>query len=295
MGNLDKMQQFEFMDGGYWFTEDERMDYEGDFHFRMGYRVKDLIYAEQTPIQLITILDTYTFGRTLFLDGGIQTTERDGFIYNEMMAHVPLSIHPHPRKVCVIGGGDGGVVSEVTKYPEVEQIDHVEIDPNVIQACIKYLPSIASRMDDLRIRSIYMDASKYVQENQEKYDVMIVDAADPMGPAKILFTEGFFRDIKRSLRNDGLMIIQSHPLYFQQELTHEVFHRISHLFPITKLCTATVPSYPGALQSFVVGSNQYANVKTDFNKDTKYVNRDVIEASFAIPQNFSEFKPIIRG
>lgn len=295
MGNLEEFTLFDIKNGSYWISEDERLDYDGQFSFLMNYKIKDVLYMEQTPIQLITIVDTYTFGKTLTLDGGIQTTEKDGFIYNEMMAHVPLIIHPHAERVCVIGGGDGGVVSEVTKYSQVKQIDHIEIDEKVIQACRKFLPEIATNLDDPRIRFFYQDASQYIKETSEKYDVIIVDAADPMGPAKTLFTSEFLQDIAHALHDDGLMIIQSHPLFFHQEEARQVFQDTSNLFPITKMCSAVIPSYPGALQGFVLGSKKYHQLAIkNFNKDTKYVNQEILESCFAMPAFLQEFAPIIK-
>lgn len=296
MANLENLMLFELRNGAYWFSEDERLDFEGDYHFEMNYKIKDLLYLEQSPIQNIMIADTYTFGKTLILDGGIQTTVNDGFIYNEMMAHVPLTIHPHAKRVCVIGGGDCGVVSEVTKYANVEQIYHVEIDPAVIKACKKYLPEIASHMEDERIVSVFQDASEFVKNPPHQFDVVIVDAADPMGPAKTLFSPEFFQNIHNSLRDDGLMIIQNHPIYFHHKIALQVFHDISHFFPITKLCTAVVPSYPGSLQGFVLGSKKYdQQMVKEFTKDTKYITRDVLESCFAIPGNLRDFAPIVKN
>ncbi|GAB7387160.1 polyamine aminopropyltransferase [Bacillaceae bacterium] len=268
------------VDGELWLTEDERDN------LKLSYRIKRIIHAEQSPFQHVMILDTYDFGPALVLDGVIQTTSIDGFIYNEMISHIPLLSHPNPKRVLIIGGGDCGAAREVAKYEQVERIDMVEIDELVVKLCKQYLPAVSGNLDDPRVHFIYNDGIKYVKEYENTYDVVIIDSSDPVGPAKQLFELEFYRDVYNALKPDGLMVCQSQSPIFHMDVLRTTYHRIKSLFPITDIYTAVVPTYPGGLWSFTFGSKKYAPVRQlqHWDKDTQYVNEGIVNRCFHLPQ-----------
>lgn len=272
-------QYFQKIGNDTWLTEDEREN------LKISYRIKDVIYAEKSPFQHVAVLDSYDFGRMLVLDGVVQTTSADGHIYNEMISHVPLSIHPNPEKVLIIGGGDCGVAREVCKYQNVKEIDMVEIDELVVKACKEHLPEVSGNLHDPRVNFLYVDGVQFAKEKENEYDVIIVDSSDPVGPAEQLFSESFYRNLQRALKEDGLMVCQSQSPIFHLDVLKQSYHHLSSLFPITKQYTAVVPTYPGGLWSFTIGSKKFTDIHVkEFNKDTKYVNQDILEGCFKLPK-----------
>jgi spermidine synthase len=267
-------------DGNLWLTEDEREN------LKISYRIKEVIFSEQSSFQHVMILDTFDFGRMLVLDGVVQTTSIDGHIYNEMISHIPLTIHPNPKKVLIIGGGDCGVAREAAKYESVEQIDMVEIDEIVVKVCKEHLPEVSGNLSDPRVNFIYADGVKFAAEKENEYDVIIVDSSDPVGPAEQLFSKSFYESLHRALKEDGLMVCQSQSPIFHFDVLKQTYQHIDSLFPFTKLYTATVPTYPGGLWSFTLGSKKHIDIPagTTFAKQTKYVNQDILERCFYLPQ-----------
>ena len=159
-----------------WFTEVDRSD------LKIDYRIKEVVYSESSPIQEIMILDSYDFGRMLVLDDAVQTTAQDGYIYNEMIAHIPLNIHPNPKNVLIIGGGDCGAAREAAKHHNIDRIDMVEIDEMVVKASKQYLQEVSGNLSDPRVNFIFEDGTAYVKEKRDYlYDVIIVDSSDPVG------------------------------------------------------------------------------------------------------------------
>ncbi len=265
--------------GKLWLTEDERDN------LKISYRIKEVLFEETSPFQHVMVLDTYDFGPMLVLDGAVQTTSMDGHIYNEMISHVPLSIHPNPRKVLIIGGGDCGVAKEATKYASVERIDLVEIDEIVVQASKRYLPEVSGNLSDPRVRYLYADGVEFVKTIQNEYDVIIVDSSDPVGPAQQLFEISFYKNLKTALKEDGLMVCQSQSPIFHDDVMRQSYRRIGQLFSHTRLYTAVVPTYPGGLWSFTIGSKKTlpSMERIRFNKLTKYVNEEILRQCFALP------------
>jgi len=263
-----------------WLTEDERED------LKISYRIKEIIYEAQSEFQHVMILDAYNFGRMLVLDGIVQTTSLDGYIYNEMISHLPLSIHPDPKRVLIIGGGDCGAAKEVCKYSSVQRIDMVEIDRLVVEACTKYLPEVSGRLSDPRVNFIYDDGVKFALNKENEYDVVIVDSSDPIGPAKSLFEISFYKGLHKALKKEGLMVCQSQSPIFHADVMKQTFQRISDLFAKARLYTAVVPTYPGGLWSFTLGSKHYTapNLERLRENDTHYVNKQVIESCFSLPK-----------
>ena len=185
-----------------WFSEFHTPD------VKHSIRVNRQLYSKQSDYQRIDIFETPEFGRVLTLDGNVMLTERDEFIYDEMITHVPMSVHKNAKDILVIGAGDGGVVRELTRYDRVESIDLVEMDPQVIEACRAYLPGNACRMDDRRVHIYYENALKFIRKCEDEYDLIIVDSSDPFGPSEGLFTREFYGSCFNALRADGIMVNQ---------------------------------------------------------------------------------------
>lgn len=265
--------------GTLWLTEDERDN------LKISYRVKDVLFEETSPYQHVMVLDSYDFGPMLVLDGVVQTTSMDGHIYNEMIAHVPMTMHPQPRQVLIIGGGDCGVAREVAKYKDVERIDMVEIDEAVVRACKQYLPAVSGNLSDPRVRYHYADGVQFVKGIRERYDVIIVDSSDPVGPAQQLFEMEFYRDLQGALAAGGVMACQSQSPIFHADVMAQSYERIGRLFPHRKLFTAVVPTYPGGLWSFTLGSKRElpAPESIRFRKQAQYVNEAVLRSCFSLP------------
>ncbi|NLO96614.1 MAG: polyamine aminopropyltransferase [Peptococcaceae bacterium] len=263
-----------------WLTEDERDN------LKISYRIKEIVFSGQSSFQHVMILDSYDFGRMLVLDGIVQTTSLDGYIYNEMITHIPLCIHPSPRKVLIIGGGDCGAAKEVCKYSSVEHIDMVEIDQLVVDVCREHLPEVSGNLSDPRVHFIFENGVTYVQNRENEYDIVIVDSSDPIGPAKVLFEKSFYQNLYKILKSDGLMVCQSQSPIFHAEIMKQTFIRISQIFPLSNIYTAVVPTYPGGLWSFTIGSKQYIDPDPSrlVYKDTRYINPKVLENCFSIPQ-----------
>jgi len=266
--------------GDLWLTEDE---YD---NLKISYRIKDIIFDQKSSFQDVMILDSYNFGRMLVLDGIVQTTSLDGHIYNEMISHIPLSIHPDPRKVLIIGGGDCGVAKEVCKYDHVKQIDMVEIDELVVKACREHLPEVSGRLADSRVQFIFDDGVKFAKQKKDEYDLIIVDSSDPIGPAQALFEKSFYQSLHTALKKDGLMVCQSQSPIFHMDVMNQTYERIAEIFSEAKMYTAVVPTYPGGFWSFTIGSKKHIepNPLKVRNKDTQYVNEQIIERCFALPQ-----------
>ena len=185
-----------------WFSEFHTPD------VKHSIRVNRQLYSKQSDYQRIDIFETPEFGRVLTLDGNVMLTERDEFIYDEMITHVPMSVHRQAKDILVIGAGDGGVVRELTRYDRVERIDLVEMDPMVVEACRAYLPGNACRMDDRRVHIYFENALKFIRRCEEEYDLIIVDSSDPFGPSEGLFTREFYGNCFNALKSDGIMVNQ---------------------------------------------------------------------------------------
>jgi len=254
-------------------------------------RIDRTVYSEQTPYQHLAIVDTTEFGRALVLDGIIQTTVADEFIYHEMIAHVPLFTHPQPRHVLIIGGGDGGTAREVLKHSSVERIDLVEIDASVVNACRKYLPETACAFDDPRVNVIYGDGVEYVRQRRNLYDVVIVDSSDPVGPAVELFGREFYSNVYACLKENGVFVAQTDSPTFSKDLFQRVYHDIKSIFPVTMVYLTCIPSYITGFWSFTLGSKSYHPLK-DFREDpeveTRYYTPQLHQACFVLPKSIEK-------
>ncbi|MCL6581332.1 MAG: polyamine aminopropyltransferase [Firmicutes bacterium] len=260
-------------------------------NFHISVRVRQTLEVKRTTYQELAVLDTYDFGRMLVLDGIIQTTEADEFIYHEMLSHVPLFTHGHPERVLVIGGGDGGLVREVLRHPTVREVHHVEIDQAVTEAARRWLPSIAGALDDPRVRQYFTDGVEFVRlaarEVDGIYDAILVDSTDPLGPAVGLFGPVFYRNCRKALRKGGVLAVQSESPWFTRGAMLRSFHGIRRSFPVTRLYTAHIPTYSTYTWSFTIGVEEgepaEARVPDPLPFNTKYYTPSIHRAAFALP------------
>ena len=236
-----------------WFTEKHTAD------VKFSIRVDRQIYTGQSDFQRIDVFESKEFGRFLTLDGYMMLTERDEFIYHEMITHVPMAVHPAVRNVLVIGAGDGGVVRELTRYPALENIDMVEIDPLVVEVSKKYLPQTACRLNDERVHIYYEDGLRFVRSKEDLYDLIIVDSTDPFGPGEGLFTKEFYGSCFKALKEDGIMVNQQEsPFYPEDAVACQRAHkRIVESFPISRVYQAHIPTYPSGHWLFGFASKKY--------------------------------------
>ena len=251
-------------------------------------KIKQTLHVEQTEFQLLEMAETEEWGNMLFLDGMVMTSERDEFVYHEMVAHVPLFTHPDPKKVLVVGGGDGGVIREVLKHPQVEQAVLVDIDGQVIEYSKQYLPSIAGKLEDPRVEVRIGDGFMHIAESENEYDVILVDSTEPVGPAVNLFTKGFYAGISKALKEDGLFVAQSDNPWFKADLIRQVQKDVREIFPVTRLYTANIPTYPSGLWCFTLGSKKHDPLEVKEERfhdiDTKYYTSELHRASFVLPK-----------
>lgn len=264
-----------------WFTE-KQTDHVG-----ITLKTQRTLMRQKSQYQEVAVIETKQFDRVLLLDGVIQTTVRDEFVYHEMIAHVPLNTHPHPRRVAVIGGGDGGSIREIIKHDSVEKAVLVEIDEQVINASRRHLPEISSGLDDDRVEVLITDGIAHIEASKNTYDVIIIDSTDPVGPAVGLFTREFYGHVFEALTDEGIMVAQTESPFYEPELVQRTFSRVSANFPITRLYLAHIPSYPSGMWSFTLGSKVCDPLAID-GKDmpalgTRYYTPDVHKAAFCLP------------
>ncbi len=265
-----------------WFTEKQTE------HFGITARIIRTLHTEQTPFQKLDMVETAEFGNMLILDGMVMTTQKDEFVYHEMVAHVPLFTHPKPENVLVVGGGDGGVIREVLKHPSVKKATLVEIDGKVIEYSKKYLPEIAGQLDDPRVEVKVDDGFMHIAQSENEYDVIMVDSTEPVGPAVNLFTKGFYAGIANALKEDGIFVAQTDNPWFKADLIRNVYRDVKEIFPITRLYTANIPTYPSGLWTFTLGSKQYDPLAVSDDRfhdiETKYYTKELHKACFVLPK-----------
>ncbi len=255
------------------------------------------LYQNSSKYQKIEIYDSEALGRILVLDGRIVCAEEDEYVYHEMIAHVPVFAHQNPKRVLVIGGGDGGTVRELLRHSSIEQIDLVEIDECVIKAAQEYLPNMALSLNHKDVAIKVEDGISYVKScESEKYNIIIVDSDDPVGPGEGLFTESFYMDIYRILKSEGIMITQSESPRFNQQVFKQVYKSYNHIFGADNVhCYLMyLPSYPSGMWSFSFSSkgdvHPYNNMQKEeidgfcIKNKLKYYSYEVHKASFVLPQ-----------
>jgi spermidine synthase len=253
-------------------------------------QVRETLFRGQSEFQDVAILDTYDYGRMLTLDGLVMTTERDEFVYHEMIAHVPMTAHPNPRRVLVVGGGDGGTVREVLRHAGVEQVDLCEIDGMVIEQSRKWLPTIAGALDDPRVTIHVRDAVAFVAEKTDAYDVILIDSTDPIGPGEGLFTEAFYRDCLRALTSEGILAAQTESPFAMPDAFARAYSKLYKVFPVVNCYFGIIPTYPGNLWTWSFCSKLHGPFDQLATKDlasleetSRYYNADLHRGAFALP------------
>jgi len=216
----------------------------------LRYRVLRTLYSGRSDWQRIDVVETAGYGRMLFNDGLAMLSERDEFVYHEMIAHVPMFVHPEPRRVLVIGGGDGGTVREVLRHAAVEHVRLVEIDPLVLEGCRLHLPRTAAALDDPRVEVTVADGVRFVADTDERYDVVLVDSTDPIGPATPLFGVDFYRGVRRVLRGRGIVVSQAESTFYELERQRGLLAVLRDAFDRVHLYNYVNMTYPGGLWSF---------------------------------------------
>lgn len=221
--------------------------------------IDEVLFEVNTGHQHLVIFKNDQWGTVMALDGVIQTTEKDEFVYHEMMTHVPMLAHGQAKKVLIIGGGDGGILREVLKHSSVESVTQVEIDQQVIDMCIQYLPNhSAGAFDDLKANIVIGDGVDFVNECTEQFDVIISDSTDPIGPGEVLFTSRFYQGIKRCLQPGGVFVAQNGVSFMQTDEVSTTFKRLTPLFQQASFYAAAVPTYVGGIMTFAWATDEVA-------------------------------------
>jgi len=266
--------------------------YEG---YGQRFRMDKLLHEVRTEHQHLVIFENPRMGRVMALDGVIQTTEADEFIYHEMLTHVPILAHGSARRVLIIGGGDGGMLREVSKHRSVEHITMVEIDGTVVDMCKEFLPRHSNgAYDDPRLNLVIDDGMRFVATTTEKFDVIISDSTDPIGPGEVLFSENFYQACRRCLNEGGILVTQNGTPFMQLDGVQNTAGRMNGLFADWHFYTAAVPTYIGGAMTFAWGATQpgLRDLPLDTLRQrfaasaivTRYYNPDVHLGAFALPQ-----------
>lgn len=276
-----------------WFSELIEMSCPGQ---TFSLKVREVLFHEKSDYQDIMILKSETYGNVLILDGIINCTERDEFSYQEMLTNVALCSHPNPQSVLIIGGGDGGIAREVAKHEAVKRIVQCEIDQKVIDACKKYLPSMAVGFDHPKMNLFVGDGFEFMEKHQNEFDVIITDSSDPIGPAEVLFRKEYYELLHKALKSDGILSSQGESLWIPMAATSIVplIGDIKTIFPVVGYAYTHIPTYTTGQIGFILASKnkdtkfeEPLRVLTDEEKDRmqlRYYNEHVHKASFCLPQ-----------
>ena len=271
-----------------WYTENHTDN------VKFSIRVDKHLKSAESEYQRIDIFESKEFGKILTLDGYLMVTEKDEYIYHEMITHIPMAVNPDIKNILVIGAGDGGTVRELTRYNHVENIDMVEIDEMVVELCREYLPQTASRLSDPRVHIFYQDGLRFVRSKENEYDLIIVDSTDPFGVGEGLFTKEFYGNCYKALKDDGILVNQHESTFYASysNSMKRAHSRIKSTFPIALVYQAHIPTYPSGHWLFGFASKKYdprSDLKSEWWNSlgikTKYYNTILHTGCFAIPNN----------
>jgi len=268
-----------------WYTE------ENNGNIRYGYKAKSVLFHEQSEFQSVDVIETEAFGKMMLIDSLVMITDVDEFVYHEMISHIPVCLHGKPKRVVVIGGGDGGTVRELLKYDCIEEIVLCEIDDVVIKAARQHFPEVSSGFDNPRVKINVGDGVAYMKNHQAGVlDLVIVDSTDPIGPGEGLFSKDFYRSVAKSLRPDGLMAAQSESPWYDKGVLQRIKNNVSAGFSEVKNYMGAVPTYPRGFWSWTIAGNRKIDPKEydrklfdSVKKDLQYLNDDMMTAVFALP------------
>ncbi|MFA5536716.1 MAG: polyamine aminopropyltransferase [Bacillota bacterium] len=266
---------------GLWFSELQTPN------LGISCKTMGVLHKEQSEFQDLMVIETEAFGRMLLLDGIIQTTIKDEFVYHEMITHVALNTLKNPKRALVVGGGDGGSIREIVKHSSIEKATLVEIDRRVVEVSKEYLPEISQGLQDPRVEIIFDDGIKHVAEHKNTYDLIVVDSTDPIGAAVGLFSKEFYASVYESLTEDGIFVAQTESPFFEEQLIRRVLNDVKSIFPIGRIFLANIPTYPSGLWSFTLGSKKYDPEKADESNfahlSTRYYTPQIHKAAFVLP------------
>jgi len=272
-----------------WCTEQE-----GEL-IRTGWATEKVYFSGRSEFQRVDVIETKAYGTMLLLDGLVMITDADEFIYHEMISHIPVCLHPNPKRVVVIGGGDGGTVRELLKYPEIEHITLCEIDGLVIEKSKEFFPQVAGCLDDKRVTVKVADGIAFIKTLKNEVDLVLVDSTDPIGPGEGLFSREFYANVAKSLRPGGMMAAQSESPWFQPEVLQRIHRNIRGGFAHVKPYVAPIPTYPRGSWSWTIGSQEPIDPKKfsleRFKKveaGLQYLTEDLMVGAFAVPKFFSK-------
>lgn len=274
-----------------WFTE-KNTDY-----VNFTIKVKEQLYSKKSEFQQIDVFDTYEFGKILVIDGYVMITEKDEFIYHDMITHVAMATNPDIKNVLVIGGGDGGSIRELTRYKSIESIDMVEIDKEVVEISKKFFPQTSCKYDDERVSLHFEDGIKFVEGKKNIYDLIIVDSTDPIGPGEGLFTKAFYQNCYNALTEYGILVNQNESPYYKNTALDLIraYSKLEAIFPIAKAYQYHMPTYASGHWIFGFASKKLDPIK-DFKPEkweslglkTKYYNTNIHVGAFALPTYVEE-------
>lgn len=258
-------------------------------------KIDRIVESIESEFQRIDVLETREYGKMLVLYGSLMAADNDNNAYNEMLAHIPLFVHPKPGNVLIIGGGDCGCLTEVLKHPEVKTCTMCEIDRMVVEVSRRHFPYLVTGLEDHRARVFYQDGKKFVEDATEKFDVILMDLSDPVGPAADLFQKSFHRKVFETLNDDGIMVAQSESPFYNKATVTQMYRNLRDIFPIVRMYTCFMPIYPSTYWSFAFCSKKYDPI-SDFRQDsynaqrpaTKYYNADIHRGAFCLPQFVKE-------
>jgi len=269
-----------------WYTEDHSKE------AKFSIKVEQQLYSGKSDFQRIDVFQSNEFGKFFTLDGLVMITEKDEFIYHDMIVHVPMATNPNIKNVLVIGAGDGGTVRELVRYDSIEKIDMVEIDKLVVDVCREYFPNSTSGLDDERVSLYFQDGLKFVSEKENEYDLIIVDSTDPIGPGEGLFTREFYSNCHRALTKDGILVNQHESPFYEEyaKAMQRAHKRIHEFFPVAKVYQVHIPTYASGHWLFGFASKSFDPVR-DLNDEkwnalgleTGYYNTEIHKAAFALP------------
>lgn len=256
--------------------------------------LKKLLFSEQSKYQTVEVYETDTWGNLMTIDGMVMLSERDEFVYHEMISHTAMFTHPNPKRVLIIGGGDGGTAREVLKHPSVETVHLVEIDKTVVDASKLHFPGVGD-FDNPKLTTLYEDGIEFVKNVKEPYDVIIIDGSDPVGPAEGLFEKDFYQFCYNALADDGVITAQTESPWVESYYPSmkKVFNALDDLFPISKMYLSFIPLYPAGMWSMACASKKVDPLDKDVAarvekgseilKSLNYYNADIHKGSFALP------------
>jgi spermidine synthase len=254
-------------------------------------KIDKVLESTNSEFQRIEVFENRLYGKLLALYGSLMAADNDNNAYNEMLAHVPLFCHPSPDEVAIVGGGDCGTLTEVLKHPEVKRCTMCELDRMVVEISKKHFPHLSAGVADPRANVLFQDGKVFIEQTNERFDVIVLDLSDPVGPAADLFQKPFHRKVYDRLNDDGILVAQSESPFFNKEIVRAMYANLKNIFPIVRMYTCFMPIYPSAIWSFAFCSKKYDPIRDldtarwgKLRLPTRYYNAEAHVGAFYLPQ-----------